>query len=104
MPNCKACFRAMRVDQRKGWSARSYKNSKIKNQYGITLEVYEKMLEAQEGKCLVCEDALTVPHIDHCHVTGKVRGLLCKHCNTGLGHFKDNITNLERAILYLRRA
>lgn len=43
-----------------------------------------------------------VKHLDHCHITGKIRGFLCSNCNTGLGLFKDNINLLESAIKYLR--
>lgn len=73
-------------------------------QYGISLSFYDDLFSVQFGKCKICN--LETPgkplHVDHCHTTGKVRGLLCTTCNRGLGHFKDNITNLEKAILYLK--
>lgn len=40
--------------------------------------------------------------VDHCHITGNIRGLLCRHCNAGLGLFKDNIELLEKALSYLK--
>lgn len=79
-----------------------YKDKKRKNVYGITTAEYNLMLSNQNGTCAIC---LRVPDkslcIDHCHVSGKVRGLLCNPCNKGLGLFKDNIDHLNRAIMYL---
>lgn len=71
--------------------------------YGITIEEYEIRLDAQQGRCLICRDELVRPFIDHCHKLGHVRGILCQHCNSGLGFFKDNPATLERAIKYLRQ-
>lgn len=69
--------------------------------YGLTYEEYQTMLVEQNGECAICSKVLEKPCIDHCHTTGKVRGLLCNSCNTGLGHFKDNPDSLEAAIRYL---
>lgn len=76
--------------------------------YGITLEQYQQMLEAQGGGCAIC-GAETNKNgkslfVDHCHDTGAVRGILCYKCNTGLGSFKDNATLLARAVSYLTRS
>ena len=78
------------------------------NKYGITIEDFNKMLIEQDKKCLICgrtaiEAGKRRKHlsVDHCHKTGKVRGLLCIHCNTGLGAFDDNIDRLELAMVYL---
>ena len=68
--------------------------------YGITKEDFEEMYD---GHCHIC--CLPVGrdcHIDHCHKTRKVRGLLCNTCNKGLGLFKDSTANLYAAIIYLR--
>ena len=63
------------------------------------------MLEAQNGRCKICGTDTPMGngafHVDHCHMTNKVRGLLCHKCNVGLGHFNDNISLLSTAILYL---
>jgi hypothetical protein len=69
--------------------------------YGVTKEWFNSKLG---NGCAICKVELTSNkvHIDHCHSTGKVRGLLCELCNKGLGQFKDNITNLENAINYLK--
>lgn len=73
--------------------------------YGISIDDYESMLGSQGGKCAIC---LCIPsgklHVDHCHSTGFVRGLLCEGCNHGLGKFKDSAESLARAIGYLESA
>lgn len=74
--------------------------------YGITPDSFYKMKEEQDSKCLICnskEDDKGL-HIDHCHSTGKVRGLLCKHCNTAIGSLREDINLFERAIKYLKDA
>ena len=76
----------------------------LKIKYGITEIEYEKMFNNQDGKCLLCDKKCDYRklHIDHCHSTGKIRGLLCSNCNLGLGNFKDNIETLKKAIEYLK--
>lgn len=76
----------------------------LKRSYGISLEQYEEMLERQNGVCAVCERKCSVhPNlsVDHDHVTGKVRGLLCNKCNTALGKLRHDPKILRRAIAYL---
>ncbi len=81
------------------------RNTKLKHLYGITLDDYNKMWADQDGCCATCgihSSALTKPlHVDHCHTTGKVRGLLCTQCNTALGMAKDDIQTLKNMIKYL---
>jgi len=72
--------------------------------YGLSYEAYQVLLAAQGGKCAICLKpplAGKTLNVDHCHDSGKVRGLLCRPCNTGLGSFKDNAGRLRRAITYL---
>ena len=71
--------------------------------YDITFEQYESMLEAQGNSCRICKTSLTEreAHIDHDHVTGKVRGILCPMCNKALGGFGDSLENLQEAVRYL---
>lgn len=75
------------------------------NKYGITQEQFDAMLEAQNFSCAICGS--TKPggtggfHVDHCHASGAVRGLLCRTCNIGLGNFRDSPTHLMRAIEYV---
>lgn len=80
----------------------------LKANYGITLEQYDALLDGQHHSCAICGTDLRIlssrPHLDHDHETGAVRGILCHHCNVGLGHFRDDITVLESAIEYLRKS
>jgi hypothetical protein len=75
--------------------------------YGITVDDYYVMLEKQNYRCAICDSesnknaAREKMFIDHCHETGKVRGLLCSKCNIALGNFDDDIKTLKRAISYL---
>lgn len=74
----------------------------LKYQYGVTREAFAAMLIAQSGRCASCGEAFhKTPHVDHNHVTGTVRGLLCSPCNTGIGHFRDSTDRLRMAIVYL---
>lgn len=77
----------------------------IRRMYGISLAEYEQMLEKQGGGCAICGATTDVGgrklSIDHCHQTSLVRGILCAHCNQGLGHFKDSPHLLEKASKYL---
>lgn len=75
----------------------------LRRKYGIGLDSYERLLKIQDGRCAICGDtengrALAV---DHDHVTGKVRGLLCASCNNGLGRFRDDPGRLKAAARYL---
>lgn len=78
---------------------------KIEDQYGMTLDIYMEILVFQKGVCAICEE---VPWpgkklgIDHCHKTGKNRGLLCNKCNSAIGLLREVIKFFERAIEYLR--
>jgi hypothetical protein len=72
--------------------------------YKLTPEQVTQMLQAQNQACAICSKYLDDPHIDHCHDTGKVRGILCDPCNRGLGFFKHNPDLLDNAIGYLLAA
>lgn len=69
--------------------------------YGISPEQYNFMLEKQDNKCAICKEVKEIINVDHCHSTGKTRGLLCQACNLGLGNFRDKVSNLEEAVKYL---
>ncbi len=81
------------------------KQHALKSTYGISLEEYNKLLEDQEGKCSVCqhEPGQRALHVDHNHITGIVRGLLCSKCNVALGMVDESPELLMKLIDYLRR-
>ena len=89
---CQRCYRASR-------------NSSLRRRYGITVDDYDRMLEEQEGRCGICEMAVEEHtghfHVDHCHDTGAVRGLLCVMCNRALGILGDTSEGVRRALRYL---
>ena len=87
-------------------------SNSLKRYYGITLDDYLKMHDAQNGLCAICDkekksvDPKTKKvrrlAVDHCHESGEIRALLCSKCNAGLGHFMDSINNMQKAIEYLK--
>jgi hypothetical protein len=82
-----------------------YRDSQLRTKYGITLADYEAMRIAQNGCCAICKtEAPGGPgdwHLDHCHASKVIRGLLCSTCNVGLGMFKDNPLLLAAAANYI---
>ena len=86
---------------------KNYYSSKQKyKRYGIDREEYESLIHKQNNKCLICDVSFNDENeirIDHDHNTNIVRGLLCHHCNCGLGHFKDDTNVLTKAINYLNK-
>jgi hypothetical protein len=109
---CKVCTVKQNLDNyhnkggKEQQKARSFKNNLKK--YNITPEDYQRLLEKQNGVCAICYTNKTLRRkvgynlfVDHCHTTGKVRGLLCHNCNAGLGHFRDSNSLLENAMRYL---
>lgn len=78
------------------------RRSKLKRKFGITLEQYDQLLIDQDYTCAICKGSVIgTLHVDHCHITQKVRGLLCSECNLGLGKFKDDPELLKEALEYL---
>jgi Recombination endonuclease VII len=84
------------------------RNCKLKKTYGITVAEFDKILAAQGGRCAVCRTddpgGRGHFHVDHCHQTGAVRGVLCHRCNTGIGLLGDNLGSLLAAVEYLSEA
>lgn len=75
--------------------------------YGITAEQFNSTLDRQGWSCALCGSEFVngtnlIPQVDHDHVTGEVRGIICKRCNQGLGCLGDSIEGLERAVAYLK--
>ena len=77
------------------------------SKYGLTIEEYNQMFQAQGGACAICRRTqFTLCRslaVDHCHKTGRVRGLLCTGCNLALGGFEDCPIRLDQAAFYLRK-
>jgi hypothetical protein len=87
---------------------RKYRGDWLLRTYGISHEKYDEMLAAQGGVCAICsqpERSARNRHlaVDHCHKTGKVRGLLCTNCNRALGLFSESPAVLSFAINYIER-
>lgn len=84
----------------------SARNYYLKTTYGITLAEYHDLLDAQGGVCAICSEpprgvTRIYLHVDHDHVSKKVRGLLCNQCNGILGKWKDSPVTAQRAVDYL---
>ncbi len=84
----------------------------LERNYGITLSQYDSLLKEQSGVCAICKSppsnngkrATGRLHVDHNHLTGKIRGLLCSNCNTAMGLLKDNVLILRASIDYILRS
>ena len=117
---CKECSRAQSRQQylrvgrpdnaarSRAWRAanpRLAKDYKLKSTYGVPLGWYDATLAKQNGRCAICTTTDSGGrgdfHLDHCHDTGSVRGLLCSNCNVGIGHFRHSKELLVEAIRYL---
>ena len=104
---CKECSKAGNAKWHREKRDQRRSND-IKRKYGITSDDYNELLEKQGHKCAICNGdnkhcgSGDKFHIDHCHTSGKVRGLLCGHCNRGLGLFNDNPAVMLAAINYIK--
>ena len=115
---CDPCLLKRQNEQQSKVDARYYQKNRekaimtsqetnMKKKYGIGWKEYERMLDEQNGVCKICSKPETSKNIkrlsiDHNHTTGKVRGLLCRKCNSAIGYFNDNITYLQKAIEYVK--
>lgn len=99
---CKPC---LLQHQKTRYDPEKNRNYSIKRRYGVSAEEYAAMLLKQGGSCAICNSTETVLgrplYVDHNHNTGRVRGLLCHKCNTGLGSFRDSPLLLKAATTYL---
>lgn len=84
-----------------------YHNKYVMNKrFGISIETYTEMFNRQNGVCAICnlkEKSSKRMAIDHCHKTGKIRGLLCSWCNRAIGLLKDDVNLLKNSITYLTK-
>ena len=110
---CKTCDNKARLQYIKDNPAKhkeSLRGRMLKKRYGITLIEYNNMCEEQGNHCALCgcekENNNRGMHhlsVDHCHKTGKIRGILCSNCNRGLGLLGDDLESIQRVIKYLER-
>ena len=114
---CKSCqqikdrqrWANMSIEQKRKWQEKSnsdkdyHKNYRLTSKYNITLEMFNEMYSNQNGRCFICEEAVSENEIrvDHDHKTGKVRKLLCHNCNVILGHSKEKKEILMKCVEYL---
>ncbi|TXH11588.1 MAG: hypothetical protein E6R04_01480 [Spirochaetes bacterium] len=113
-PDCFHCKQVKKANKRRKYKStkariearrKTQRISNLKTRYGLTLHEYELLLKEQDGKCAICGEVCSTGKrlaVDHDHKTGRVRGLLCRRCNRGVGHFDDDISRLERALTYLK--
>lgn len=73
----------------------------LKIQYGLTIEQFEGLVAKHGGMCWICQQEPNPPCVDHCHATGRVRGILCRACNTAIGRMGDDPARLRAAAAYL---
>lgn len=100
--HCRKCLRGRYPDTRRGHLRSRHQTLR---RHGLTPELYQTLLQSQGGVCAICSSPPGEQHlyVDHCHASGRVRGLLCPRCNHGLGHFKDSTERLYAAVRYLQR-
>lgn len=84
-----------------------YRDARLMADFGITREEYDHILLFQGNRCAICQSEHSDAEgrefaVDHDHFTGKVRGVLCRGCNVGLGNLRDDVSILERAVRYLK--
>lgn len=116
---CNIFLKEKRISPKKGKPGKRFKSLEYsrdskeykldryyEKRYNISLKDYNNILTQQSNCCGICKEhknnfkqSLCV---DHCHITGKIRGLLCKTCNKALGHFKDNLDTIQKATSYLK--
>ena len=108
---CTLCLRTKAMKVRKE-NPEITRASNLRNRFNMSIKEYNVIFLKQKGKCRICNKAETMKSLngeikwlacDHNHNTGKIRGLLCSSCNTGLGKMGDSIKNLKSAIEYLKK-
>lgn len=110
-------FRKSRVESQNAYQRKLrasnpdyFRDKDLQKNYGVNIEWYNQELAKQNGVCAICfnpetaiiKGKLLPLSVDHCHDTGKVRGLLCRRCNNGIGHLNHDINLIQNAIKYLQ--
>jgi hypothetical protein len=101
---CKTCQRAFRKTRAGFWIKLRHR---LRKQFGITVDDYMTLWNLQGGRCAVCFERLELhdkdTHLDHCHSSGQIRGLLCRRCNHAAGFANDSPSTLRRLAAYLEQ-
>jgi len=107
---CKPCMVTYQETYKQKKGKEYFRNYRCMTLYGITLEEAEKLLESQGNTCALCKKEVqflpgfsNAAHIDHCHSSGKVRGILCGNCNTALGKLGDSVETIKNVLKYLEQ-
>lgn len=102
---CRPCwkiFRRLYYDTHRNEHRTRMREWNLRVRYGISTDAYDALLEQQGGRCAICELKSALPlRVDHCHSSGSVRALLCHHCNSAIGLFREDVSLVSRAAGYL---
>lgn len=101
-----ATYRRKHAEAHRSELTAKAREKRLSEKYNLTVKQYEEMLDKQNGRCAICLTEFVdggsrrreLPNVDHCHDTGKVRGILCNRCNVGIGTFWDSPILLKRGI------
>lgn len=99
---CVSCANEHRINNKQEIKLRA-----IKRDFNLSADEYFNLLKIQNNKCAICKSDFTnskFTHVDHCHKTNKVRGILCNKCNTGIGQLNHNPEILRFAAIYCEKA
>lgn len=102
---CKKCYTQAYRAEKGDYDRRARRDYRLRKDYGLSAAEVDDMYAAQGRKCKLCDSAIPTiikAHVDHCHDTGRVRGILCFTCNKALGMLGDNEQGLLRALAYVR--
>lgn len=105
-PQCISCMNELSKENHQERKEKGlHANAALKREYRLNINQYEALYKKQQGRCAICKTSSSPKgnrfYVDHDHATGKVRGLLCASCNSGLGMFKDSLDLLQEAQSYL---
>lgn len=101
---CRTAYQAQRLlrDPSKRKTKAQIRKNDLQQRYRLSPEEYDRILASQGERCSICEKKAQL-HVDHCHKTGRVRGLLCFACNLALGRVGDDLEGIGRFVRYLER-
>ncbi|SRR5258706_2029549 len=112
-PSASKNKRALWREKNREWLSAKNRRNRFMRHFGMTVEQYEALAVQQHGLCAICGNEETTASnpgsvnslaVDHCHATGRIRGLICHRCNHVLGLMKDNVVALRAAALYVESA